>query len=112
MDIFTALAEPTRRSIIEMLAQKGELSATDISDKFNSSPPAISQHLRVLREANLVYVEKRSRQRIYQINPSAMNELEEWAKQTTEMWNQRLSRLDKVLEAEKRKIADNKRKEK
>jgi DNA-binding MarR family transcriptional regulator len=49
MDIFTAIAEPTRRSILEMLASKGELSATEISDTFASSPPAISQHLKVLR---------------------------------------------------------------
>ena len=95
MDIFTAIAEPTRRSIIEMLAQKGELSAADISDKFHSSPPAISQHLKVLLEAKLVRVEKRSRQRIYQINPSAMNELEQWVR--------RFDRLDKILQAEKRK---------
>jgi DNA-binding transcriptional ArsR family regulator len=103
MDIFTALAEPTRRSIIEILAERGELSATDISDKFDSSPPAISQHLKVLREANLVRMEKRSRQRIYQINPNAMNEIEQWAKQTTEMWNRRLDKLDKVLQAEKKR---------
>src|SRR5271154_4229990 len=103
MDIFTALAEPTRRSIIEMLAQKGELSATDISDQFDSSPPAISQHLKVLREAKLVRVEKRSRQRIYQINPSAMQEIEQWAKQTTALWNQRLDKLDSLLKAQKRK---------
>jgi DNA-binding transcriptional ArsR family regulator len=109
MDIFTALAEPTRRSIIEMLAQKGELSATDISDTFDSSPPAISQHLKILREAKLVRVEKRSRQRIYQINPSAMNEIEQWAKQTTEMWNQRLDKLDKVLQIEKNKLSKSKK---
>src|SRR5277367_82507 len=104
MDIFTALAEPTRRSIIEMLASKGELSATDISDKFQVSPPAISQHLKVLREAKLVRMEKRSRQRIYQLNPGAMNELEQWAKDTTELWGKRFDKLDKVLQKEKIKI--------
>lgn len=104
MDIFTAIAEPTRRNIIEMLAHSGELSATDISAKFHSSPPAISQHLKVLREAKLVRVEKRSRQRIYTINPSAMNELEQWIRQTTETWDKRFGALDKVLEAEKKKL--------
>jgi DNA-binding transcriptional ArsR family regulator len=93
MDIFTAIAEPTRRSIIEMLAASGELSATEISDKFHSSPPAISQHLKVLREAKLVQVEKRSRQRIYKINPLAMQELERWTR--------RLDKLEKVLRAKK-----------
>ena len=93
MDIFTALAEPTRRSIIEMLAEKGALSVTDISDQFDSSPPAISQHLKVLREAKLVRMEKRSRQRIYQIDPGAIHQLGEWMK--------RFDRLEKVLQTEK-----------
>ena len=53
-DIFNALAEPTRRDIIEMLATKGQLSASDISTSFKVSAPAISQHLKVLREARLV----------------------------------------------------------
>jgi DNA-binding transcriptional ArsR family regulator len=104
MDIFTALAEPTRRSIIEMLAEKGELSATDISDKFDTSPPAVSQHLKVLRQARLVRMEKRSRQRIYQINPGAMGELEQWVKHTTALLEQRFNRLDKVLQVEKTKL--------
>jgi len=87
-----------------MLAERGELSATDISEKFNSSPPAISQHLKVLREANLVRMEKRSRQRIYRVNPSAMHELERWAKQTTELWERRFDKLDNVLAIEKNKL--------
>ena len=67
MDVFTALAVPTRRNIIEMLASRGRLSATDIYDKFNASPPAISQHLKVLREVNLVQVEKQGQQRIHHL---------------------------------------------
>lgn len=110
MDVFTAIAEPTRRSIIEILANKGELSASDISERFHSSPPAISQHLKVLREANLVRVEKRSRQRIYQINPHAMDELEQWAQHTTKLWHDRFDALDKVLAAEKRKTIKSKTK--
>lgn len=102
MDIFTAIAEPTRRSIIELLATSGELSATEIFSKFHSSPPAISQHLKVLREAKLVKVEKRSRQRIYKINPLAMQELEQWARRTTVLWNKRLDRLYKVLKSEEK----------
>jgi DNA-binding transcriptional ArsR family regulator len=105
MDIFTALAEPTRRTIIEMLAERGELSAGDIGDKFHSSPPAISQHLKVLREAKIVRMEKRSRQRIYQLDPRAMQELEQWMKRTTEMWDERFSRLDALLATEKKKLS-------
>ena len=84
MDKFTALADPTRRDIIEMLAIHGQLCASEISDKFQVSPSAISQHLKVLREANLVRMEKRAQQRIYRINRATMVELEAWARQLTQ----------------------------
>ena len=54
MDVFSALAEPNRRRIMEMLASKGQLSASDISQRFAVSPPAISQHLKVLRDAGWI----------------------------------------------------------
>lgn len=110
MDIFYALAEPTRRNILEMLASSGQLSATDICDKFQVSPSAISQHLKVLRETHLVQMEKRAQQRIYQINPDAIHELEDWAKELTELWNQRFDALEKVLKAEKEKLKKKKEK--
>jgi DNA-binding transcriptional ArsR family regulator len=87
MDMFHALAEPTRRSILEMLGSKGQLSATEIGAQFPVSPPAISQHLKVLREANLVLMEKRAQHRLYRINPDALLELQDWTRQITEMWN-------------------------
>ena len=104
MDIFQALADPTRRKIIEMLARDGQLSATEISDRFSVSPQAISQHLKVLREAKLVQVEKRAQQRIYQVNPEAMLELEGWARQLRQLWDQRFDALDQVLEMEKKRL--------
>ncbi len=103
MDMFSALAEPTRRSILEMLATKGQLSATAISRKFHVSPPAISQHLKVLREARLVRIEKRAQQRIYEINPDAMLELEEWAKRMAAHWDRRFDALEKLAQGEERK---------
>ncbi|HEY2003877.1 MAG TPA: metalloregulator ArsR/SmtB family transcription factor [Candidatus Saccharimonadia bacterium] len=81
MDVFFALAEPTRRSIIEMLAERGQLSATAIAGRFHSTPSAISQHLKVLREARLVSVEKRNQQRLYSLNTEAVKQLEDWARQ-------------------------------
>jgi DNA-binding transcriptional ArsR family regulator len=104
MDTFTALAEPTRRSILEMLAVNGNLSATDIYTKFKTSPPAISQHLKVLREAKLVRVEKRAQQRIYYINPEPMKELEKWVHRFAAQMEESHQRLDKVLEIEKQKL--------
>lgn len=104
MDTFTAIAEPTRRNIVIMLAQQGKLSATDIYNKFSVSHPAISQHLKVLREANVVIVEKRAQQRLYKINPVAIQELEKWISNLTEIVEQRFTHLDKVLEEETKKI--------
>lgn len=110
MDIFSALAEPTRRTIVEMLARNGPLSATDISARFSVSPPAISHHLKVLREAQVVVMEKQAQQRIYQLNPDAMGELEQWAKDITQLWNQRFDALEKVLEAEQKTSENHDRK--
>jgi DNA-binding transcriptional ArsR family regulator len=103
MDTFTALAEPTRRNILEMLAASGSLSATDIYSKFKSSPPAISQHLKVLKQANLVRVEKRAQKRIYYVNPEPMKELEKWIQIFTKQWQDRHDRLEDLLKIEMEK---------
>lgn len=95
--IFSALAEPTRCEIMEMLAEKGKLSATDIFKQFKASAPAISQHLRVLRQAHLVDVEKQAQRRVYHINPNAMSELEGWVGKMKKLWNERFNRLEQLL---------------
>ncbi len=98
MDPFTAIAEPTRRNILEMLSANGNLAATDIYKNFSSSPPAISQHLKVLREAKLVRVEKRAQQRIYFVNAEPMKKLEKWIKQFAAAKETEYTRLDRLLE--------------
>ena len=60
MDSFAAIAEPRRREIVMLLANEGALTVTDIVQKFNVTPPAISQHLKILKQANLVQVERRA----------------------------------------------------
>jgi DNA-binding transcriptional ArsR family regulator len=105
MDTFTVLADPTRRQIIELLVARGQLTATEIYDQFQSSRPAISQHLKVLREANLVTMQKRKQQHLYAFNPAAFNEMESWMQQLTRRWNERFAALDDILEEEKRKLA-------
>ena len=103
MDIFQALGDKSRRNIIELLSKKGQLSSTDISNQFHISAPAISQHLKVLREANLVKMEKRAQQRLYKINPDAMEEIQKWIKRLTQFWDDRFLALDKLLEQQKMK---------
>jgi len=102
--LFNALADPTRRNIVELLATNGQMSATSIYDNFTVSHPAVSQHLKVLREAELVHLEKSAQRHIYSLNPDAMHELGEWVKQMTQLWDERFDRLDKVLEVQKRKM--------
>jgi len=111
MDTFTAIAEPTRRTILERLAVHGNMSATDIYRGFTSSPPAISQHLKVLREAKLVRVEKRKQQRIYYINPEPMKELEKWVHQFAANLENQYQRLDQILAFEKQRLLNAKEKE-
>jgi len=107
MDMFVALSDPTRRAILEILASRGELPATDIYEHFSISPQAISQHLKVLRQANLVMMEKRAQQHLYGLNPQTLSQFEAWVQQTRQRWEERFEALDKVLEDEKQKIAQN-----
>jgi len=97
MDVFAAIAQPTRRSILEILAEGGQLTASQISRRFRLSAPAISQHLKVLREARLVRMRKHRQEHIYQINPETVRQVEEWARQMTAMWDERFDRLDALL---------------
>lgn len=82
---------------MELLARHGQLSATEIAARFSVSPPAISQHLKILRETDVVEVEKRAQQRIYRLKPDAMLEVEEWAQQYRLKWSKRFEALDRVL---------------
>lgn len=97
MDIFTAVAEPNRRRILEMLANAGSLSAGEIYKRFTSSAPAVSQHLKVLRAAKLVRVEKMAQQRIYSVNPRPMKDLEAWVRRFTAEWQDRHDVLEDLL---------------
>lgn len=81
MDKFYALSAPIRREILALLSTGEPLTATVIADKFNVSPSAISQHLKVLLSTQLVSMNKQAQQRIYELNPLAMLEVEAWTKQ-------------------------------
>ncbi len=100
MDAFHALAEPRRRKVVEILVHRGRLSASQISDEFDVTPQAISQHLRVLREANVLRMEKSAQRRLYSFNPKSMHQIEAWTADMARLWNSRLDRLDKVLKGE------------
>ncbi len=107
MDIFEALADPTRRTILELLASDGELSASALYEHFPISPQAVSQHLKVLREAHLVLMEKRAQQRLYRINQPAISQFEVWVQHMRRRWEERFAALDTVLEREQQRLMQN-----
>ena len=96
MDTFTALADPTRRQIIESLAA-GESSFGDLADKFEMSRPAVSQHLKVLREAGIVTARADAQRRIYSLTEDSFDEIEDWLGKVREFWSQRLDKLEQRL---------------
>jgi DNA-binding transcriptional ArsR family regulator len=96
MDTFTALADPTRRQIIESLAA-GETSFGELADKFEMSRPAVSQHLKVLREAGIVTARADAQRRIYRLNDESLDEVEAWLGKVREFWTQRLDKLEQLL---------------
>jgi len=102
MSSFTALADPTRRAIIDHLAHRAVMNATEIATGFAMSKPAISQHLKVLKDARLVTVEVRGQQRLYRLNTEGMDEVEAWIKRTRAFWAARLNTLETLLEEEDR----------
>jgi DNA-binding transcriptional ArsR family regulator len=100
MDAFHALAEPRRRRVVEILARRGKLSASQICREFDVTPQAISQHLRVLREARVLLMEKRAQQRLYTFNPQSTTQIQDWTAQMARLWRGRLDRLDRALKEE------------
>lgn len=97
MNAFAALADDTRREIVRLVAKRGELTSTEISQNFKMSSPAISQHLKILKEANVLVVKKDAQRRIYSLNDSGMNEMQKWLLDIKSLWNKRLDNLDKYL---------------
>ncbi len=96
MDTFTALADPTRRRIVEQLAL-GETSFGDLADQFDMSRPAVSQHLKTLREAGIVTARADAQRRIYRLSDSGLDELDAWLGKVRQYWTQRLDKLEELL---------------
>jgi DNA-binding transcriptional ArsR family regulator len=96
MQSLTALADPNRRRIVEMLCS-GEQASGEIAAEFDVSAAAISQHLKVLREARLVQVRVEAQRRIYSLDPAGLGEIEAWLKSVRQFWSGRLDALEREL---------------
>lgn len=95
-DIFRALADPTRRAVLEKLAG-GELNATEIRDGLDMSQPAVSQHLAVLRQAGLISEERAGRNVRYRIRAAGLSPLHDWLGRHRAFWPERIDRLKTLL---------------
>ncbi len=83
MDVFAAVADPVRRSLLEQLARAGSARVVDLTQGRGISRPAVSRHLRVLGEAGLVTVTDRGRERHYQVTPGPLEQVTAWAASLT-----------------------------
>ena len=104
MNIFETLADPTRRHIVELLAD-GECSVGELCGEFEISQPAISRHLRVLRDAGLVARRTDAQRRMYSLKPGPFEEIDRWLERYSSFWRRRLDDLESALLVEDREEA-------
>ena len=97
MQAFAALGDPTRQRIVEMLAAR-ELSSGEIARRFDMTAPAVSQHLKLLREAGLIQVRRDAQRRIYALDPAGLAELDAWLARFRRFWSGRLDALEHELD--------------
>jgi DNA-binding transcriptional ArsR family regulator len=95
-DVFQALADPTRRAILLLLASQA-MTPNAIAEEFDSSRQAVSKHIQMLTECDLVKQEQKGREIYYHINADKMNEVDKWIEQFRKIWETRFNQLDEVL---------------
>lgn len=103
-DVFQAIADPTRRAIIALLAFQ-TMTPNAIAEHFDSSRQAISKHIQILTECELLHQEQAGREIHYRFNPEKMKEVDIWLEQFRAIWETRFDQLDKVLKNQKNKRA-------
>lgn len=101
-DVFTAVADPTRREILDRLRRRRDgIPAMELADGFRVSRPAISRHLRVLRQARLVVERREGRNRVYQLAPAPLHDIDAWIASYRAFWQGNLTRLKHHLERDR-----------
>lgn len=101
-DIFQAIADPTRRAIITLIALQ-PMTPNSIADNFNTTRQAISKHLRILTECEIIKQEQQGREIFYSLEIEKMKEIDKWLNQFREIWETQFNQLDKVLSTLKKK---------
>lgn len=98
--VFQALADPTRRALLDRLRRQGSQAAGEIARAFPVSRPAISRHLRLLRRARLVEERRQGRHRFYRVNPQPLQAVDEWLQGYRAFWGGKLASLKAFVESE------------
>jgi DNA-binding transcriptional ArsR family regulator len=101
-DIFQAIADPTRRAIIALIALHA-MTPNAIAENFNTTRQAVSKHLRILTECELVKQEYQGREIFYSLEIDKMKEIDKWLEQYRKIWENRFNQLDQVLSTIKNK---------
>lgn len=97
-DVYDAVADPTRRKLIQMLADVEELPLHEITVHFQMGRTAVSKHLSILKEANLVIARKVGRETRYRLNATPLKEVQDWVSFYEGFWNERIAKLNLLLE--------------
>ena len=95
-ETMTALAEPNRFRIVELL-RDGPQPVNDIGQRLRMNQPQVSKHLRVLKDAGLVDVHPRAQQRLYELRPQPLQELDQWLARYRRLWDERFEQLDELV---------------
>ena len=101
-DIFQAIADPTRRAILTLIALQA-MTPNAIAEHFHSSRQAVSKHLRILTECELVSQKQEGREIYYQLEINKMKEIDKWLNQFRKIWETRFNQLDQILVTMKKK---------
>jgi len=105
-DVFQAIADPVRRDIIGLLAQKSQTVNT-VAENFDISRPAISKHLKILKECGIVLVIQKGRERYCEIQPDNLKPVAEWVEQYRKLWEDKLDSFENYLIQLQAKNKDN-----
>lgn len=98
-DVFQAIADPTRREIIDLLAKK-KLNLNSVAENFEISRPAVSKHMKILQECDLVIIHKEGRERYCIVNFQTLKDVSLWVEKYRQFWDERLNSLKQFLENE------------
>lgn len=100
-DVFQAIADPNRRAILSLLADK-RMTLNGVAENFRISRPAVSRHIRILKECGLVVVIPQGRERYVEARFDKLNEVTDWVEKYRQVWEARFNRLDDLLEQMKK----------